>query len=269
MPRIGDRDLHVERRGDGPPLLLIQGMSAHSGHWGEPLLDALAEDFTVVTYDHRGTGRSGPAEEDFTMADLAADAAGVLDALELASAHVLGVSMGGMVAQELALARPERVRSLTLGCTMVGGADTVRPSPEVLQQLAEALLGNDPELTLRTGYEVNLSVGHRADPAAWERFRESAVRLPVPPQARIRFMQAIAGFDTTARAGAIAAPALVIHGTADQTVPIGNGEQVARAIPGARLEPIEGAAHFFFWEAPERTAELVRAHALAVESVPG
>ncbi len=265
MARIGDRDLHVERRGDGPPLLLVQGMSGHSGHWGYPLLDALARDFTVVTYDHRGTGRSGPAEEEFTMADLAGDALGVLDSEGIASAHVLGVSMGGMVAQELALARPERVRSLTLGCTMLGGAETVRPSPEVLQQLAEGLLGNDPELTLRTGYEVNLSPGHRAQAEAWERFRAAASVLPVPPPARIRFMQAIAAFDTTTRASAIAAPVLVIHGTADQTVPIGNGEQVASAIPGARFERIEGAAHFFFWEQPERTAELVREHALAAE----
>ena len=267
MIRVGDRELHAERRGDGPPLLLIQGMSGHSGHWGDALLSALARDFEVVVYDHRGTGRSDPAEEDFAMADLAADAAGVLDGLGIGSAHVVGASMGGMVAQELALAGPARVRTLTLGATILGGEHTVRPAPEVMQAIGEALLAQDPELTMRTGYEVNLSEGHRADPASWEAFRAAAVDRPVTAEARIRFMKAVAAFDTTTRAAAIAAPTLVVHGTADRTVPIGNGEQVAQVIPGARLERLEGAAHFFWLEQPGRTAELVRGHALAADPV--
>src|ERR1700710_2310864 len=114
---VNDTDLHVERRGAGEPLLLIQGMTGHSLHWGEEFLTALERDFELVLYDHRGVGRSAPYAQPFTIADLAADALALLAALDIAQAHVLGISMGGMVAQELALSAPERVLTLTLGAT--------------------------------------------------------------------------------------------------------------------------------------------------------
>src|SRR3712207_1192598 len=101
-------ELHHERRGSGEPILLIQGMSGHSGHWGEPFLSALERDFEVITFDHRGTGRSPRVTEDFTLAELADDAIGVLDALGHDTARVLGISMGSMVAQEVVLRHPER-----------------------------------------------------------------------------------------------------------------------------------------------------------------
>src|SRR3954468_9521217 len=121
LVRIGDAELDVERSGSGPPLLLIRGMSGTALHWGEPFLRALREDFDVIAYDHRGVGASTRLEGEITIADMAADAAALLDALDISSAHVLGISMGGMVAQELALGWPERVRTLTLGCTYCGG----------------------------------------------------------------------------------------------------------------------------------------------------
>jgi 3-oxoadipate enol-lactonase len=119
--RVGEIELDYERSGSGPPLLAIMGMSGTALHWGEPFLGALRDDFEVIVYDHRGVGASSRLEGALTIVQLAEDAAGLLAALELDSAHVLGISMGGMVAQELALAHPERVRTLTLGCTYCGG----------------------------------------------------------------------------------------------------------------------------------------------------
>ena len=101
---IHGHEIHYVQRGDGEPLLLIQGMSGNHLHWGEPFMEELARDVAVTAYDHRGIGRSGRVEEPFTLVDLAEDAVALLDALGLESAHVLGISMGGMIAQEVALA---------------------------------------------------------------------------------------------------------------------------------------------------------------------
>ena len=112
---VGDHELYYERAGMGEPLLLIMGMSGTHLTWGEPFPEALRRDFEVVVYDHRGIGKSADAPGGYSIADLADDAAGLLGVLGWDSAHVVGISMGGMVAQELALRHPERVRTLTLG----------------------------------------------------------------------------------------------------------------------------------------------------------
>src|SRR5947208_9305985 len=159
MPAIsaGEIELDYERSGEGPPLLLIMGMSGTALHWGEPFLDALGRDFEVIVYDHRGVGASSRLEGPLTIAQLAGDAAGLLDALGIESAHVLGISMGGMVAQELALARGELVRTLTLGCTFCGGADSMPTSPAVLGRLAAAMQSGDRARAVRSARAVNVS----------------------------------------------------------------------------------------------------------------
>src|SRR5579862_5527085 len=116
MPTVqaGEVQLSYERSGEGPPLLLIMGMSGTMHHWGEPFLEGLRGAFEVIRFDHRGIGESTPLTEGgLTIAQMAGDAAAMLDALGVESAHVLGISMGGMIAQELALTRPDLV--LTLG----------------------------------------------------------------------------------------------------------------------------------------------------------
>ncbi len=125
MPKIdaGGSELYYERAGSGEPLLLIQGMSATHLAWGRDFLAPLEESFDCIVFDNRGMGLSGEARMPFSTADMAGDVAALLDALEIERAHVVGISMGGMIAQELALAHPERIRTLTLGATYCGGPE--------------------------------------------------------------------------------------------------------------------------------------------------
>jgi 3-oxoadipate enol-lactonase len=260
---VNGATLFYERRGAGEPLLLIQGMSGTHLAWGEPFLAALGDDLDVVIYNHRGVGESGPQEGPVTTPGMADDAAAMLDALGWETAHVLGISMGGMVAQELALRHPERIRRLVLGCTYPGGAEARLADPALIQELAGAMLSGDRELALRTGFAANLSAAYAADEANWEPFHTMATTLPVPVDVIMAQMQAVVGHDTSARLTSIDKPTLVIHGTEDRMLPMVNGEVIARLIPDTRLEVLEGVGHMFWWEQPERSAALVRAHLMA------
>ncbi len=256
-------DLHHVVAGTGEPLLLIQGMSGTHLSWGEPFTAALQDEFQTVAYDHRGIGSSTPADAPFTIGDLAEDAAGLLDRLGWESAHVLGISMGGMVAQELALRHPARLRTLTLGCTYPGGPGSASAPAATMQKLGAAMTSGDRELAIRAGYECNTSEAFREDPANYEAFRAMALAAPARLPTIMLQMQAIAAFDVQSRLGQVAAPTLVIHGTEDQMLPASNGELIAERIPGAELQLWEGVGHVFWWEQPERAAAALKAHALA------
>ena len=260
---VGGRRLFHHRSGAGEPLLLIQGMSGTHLAWGEPFAADLARDFDIVAYDHRGIGRSDRVDELFSIVELAEDALGLLDALGWERAHVLGISMGGMVAQELALRHPERIRTLTLGCTYCGGPDSVPAPPATLERLGTGMMSGDRELAIRTAFEVNVSAAFAAQDGAYDVFRAMAKSLPAPVPVIMLQLQAIAAHDTSARLPSLTLPTLVIHGDEDQMLPVQNGRQIAALIPGAQLEILHGVGHMFWWEQPARAAELVRAHALA------
>jgi 3-oxoadipate enol-lactonase len=249
----GDVELAYELRGSGSALLLVQGLG-YGGRGWVPVLELLAEDFLVVSYDNRGFGASDVPPGPYTVAQLAGDAVAVLDAAGIERAHILGVSLGGMAAQELALSRPERVDRLVLVSTTpgVGGhplpartvslmleAPTLPPS-DALRRFVENALGPDAasELVERI---VAYRTANSPDPGGWQ-------------------SQAAAGatFDALDRIGLIAAPTLVVHGTEDFVIDPRNGEQLARTIPGARIELLQGCGHLASWEQPERLATLVK-----------
>ena len=250
--------LNYVRRGEGEPMLLIQGMSGNHLAWGEPFLSDLERDFDVVAYDHRGVGRSSAVTDPFTITELADDAAALIAALGWEAAHVVGISMGGMVAQELALRHPDRIRTLTLGCTYAGGEGSALTSSQVSTKLAEAMMAGDPDRAIATAYEVNVSPGYGADKSAYGTFYEMATALPTPVPVIMLQMQAIAAHNTLDRLQEISAPTLVIHGTVDEMLPYSNAVLIASKIPDAQLETLEGVAHMFWWEQPERSAAAIR-----------
>jgi pimeloyl-ACP methyl ester carboxylesterase len=260
LAEVADIQLDYERSGSGEPLLLIMGMSGTALHWGEPFLAELRREFEVIVFDHRGVGASTQLHGPVTIAQMAEDASGLLSAIGIDSAHVLGISMGGMIAQELALAHPGQIRTLTLGCTYCGGEGSALAAPEVMQRLGAAMMSGDRQLALRVAWEINVSAQFAADADAYARFlaisEQRAVAVPVV----MAQLQACTAHDTRERLAGLQTDTLVIHGSADQLLPALNGRLIASLIPGAELEMLEDIGHLFFWERPQYAAELIINH---------
>lgn len=263
MPSIdaGGTELYYVRAGSGEPMLLIQGMSATRMTWGRPFLAPLEESFDCIVFDNRGMGLSGPAKLPFAISDLAEDTVALLDALEIERAHVVGISMGGMIGQELLLAHPERIHTLTLGATYCGGPEGTLMAREDLEMLGKAMASGDRRQVFRAMWEINLSPTFRADKSRFEEFCEMGSSLPAPKQVIIQQIQACGAHDTSERLRPSEVPIQVIHGTADRLLGVNNGIQIASLLS---VEPqlLEGVGHMFWWEQPERSAALVRDHAL-------
>jgi 3-oxoadipate enol-lactonase len=249
----GEVRLAYEVQGSGPPLLLVQGLGYGGRGWG-PLLELLAADFRVVFFDNRGFGASDAPPGPYTVGELAGDAAAVLDAAGLERAHVVGVSLGGMVAQELALTRAKRVDRLVLLSTTPGLRGHPMPARTVALMAEAPFLA--PDVALRRF--VDNALGSGAGDGLADRI--VAYRTQNPPDLTGWQAQAAAGatHDALDQIAGITAPTLVVHGTEDAVVDYRNGELLARTIPGARLELLDGVGHLAPWEQPERLAPLLR-----------
>ena len=180
LARAGDIELSYERGGSGPPLLAIVGMSGTRSSWGEAFLGPLREHFEVLVYDHRGTGESSRMDGGrSTIADLAADAAGLLDALGLESVHVLGISMGGMVAQELVIEHPTRAHARARLHLLRRARRRARPA-RGRRAAGRVLRSGDREHAIRTGWEVCVAPRLRDDAELYAVLRELALRRGFP-----------------------------------------------------------------------------------------
>jgi pimeloyl-ACP methyl ester carboxylesterase len=264
--------LYYEVYGEGEPLLLIMGLGANHLSWTGQI-PVYAREFRVIVFDNRGTGQSDfLAGVDYTISLLADDAAALLDALGIDAAHVYGVSMGGMIAQEMALRHPEKVRSLILGATSPGGAHAVSPDAQALRALLDQGAAVDSAVNPAL-LDVLISPAylaeHRAD--LLEKFQGLADYPATSPEAYAAQLQAAARHDTYDRLPDIAAPTLVLHGTDDPLLPVGNARILAERIPGAKLVLLEGARHGYILEkqAEADAAVLDFLHAHAQEEAAG
>ena len=250
--RVRDVNLNYDVRGGGDPLVMIMGLGASSAAWDPRLVEELARSFTVVTFDNRGTGQSDKPDIPYSIEMFADDAAGLMDALGIARAHIFGVSMGGMIAQEFALRHATRVQTLTLGCTTAGGAHSVPPPPESLAILTAPREGVAPGEIIRRGWPLGYTPEYIRDhrdelEAAIPRLLEH----PTPPYAFQRQLEATYTLKTWERLPEIKAPTLVITGAKDVLIPARNSELLAERIPGARLYLIADAGHAFMAQARE------------------
>jgi pimeloyl-ACP methyl ester carboxylesterase len=223
-------------------VLLIQGLGYARWGW-EPVLEPLARSFEVLSFDNRGIGESETPPGPYTAAELATDAVRVLDEAGVERAHVVGTSLGGMIAQELALTYPERVSRLVLACTTPGGPSAFpMPQRTVDLMLARASLREFTENALEPGVRPDLV----------DRILVHRERTAQPFEAWAAQAAAGAGFDASGRLGELAAPTLVQHGDGDVVVDPRNGALLVELIPDARLSLYEGCGHLFFWQEPER-----------------
>ena len=240
-----------EERGSGPALLLVQGLGYARWSW-EPILPGFAARFRVLCFDNRGIGDSDKPPGPYTAQEMAADALQVLDEAGVERAHVLGASLGGMIAQEVAVTAPERVDKLVLCCTTPGGAATV-PMPEATVRLFAEAPSLAPDVALRR-FVVN-ALGESPPAALVEELHRR--RLEHPPDPAGWQAQAAAGTTYPGPAGEIAAPTLIVTGTADNVVDPANADVLAGRISGSRVVRLEGAGHLFFWERPGEVVRIV------------
>lgn len=238
-----------EVQGSGPPLLLIHGLGYARWGW-EPVLPGLAERFSVVLFDNRGIGESEAPPGPYTAAEMAADAIQVLDEAGIERAHVAGTSLGGMIAQELALAYPDRLDRLVLACTTPGGPKA-HPMPAVTIALLAEAAKLEPAVALRRFVENALAPETvEARPEIVERIMSHRLATAQDPKAWAA--QAAAGmtFDAYDRLGAISARTLVVTGTGDVVVDPRNSGLIHELIPGAAYREFPSCGHLFFWERP-------------------
>lgn len=273
MPTIAANGITIayERHGpeEAPPVLLVMGLGAQLTLWPVELVEAIvARGYHVIRYDNRDIGLStkfdaaglpdlgavmmaalsGQAPPvPYTLTDMAADGVALLDALGIGAAHIVGASMGGMIAQLIAVHHPERTLSLTSIMSTTGNPALPPGNPEALAVLLERPAGADAETMIAHGMRIARTIGSPAYPSPEGRLRarvSADFHRSFAPEGVARQMAAIvADGDRRQRLAAITAPALVIHGEEDPLVPVEGGKDTAAAIPGARLLTIPGMGH--------------------------
>ena len=271
MPFVENQGARIywDEQGRGAPVLLIMGLSYPSCMWHRTR-PVLATHYHTITFDNRGVGRSDAPSGPYPIGLMASDAAAVLDAAGIESAHLFGVSMGGMIAQEFALQYPKRVRSLILGCTSAGGPTAVRAEPEA----AQILMTRDKMSPEQAAEALVPFIYDSATPL--EKIEEDlAIRRPwfQRPEAYAAQLQGILAWEAYSRLSGIAAPMFVIHGETDRLVPPGNGKLIAERIPGTKLVMIPHASHLFLTDQTEAAhraiLEFLNAQAGSAESDAG
>ncbi|HYW75705.1 MAG TPA: alpha/beta fold hydrolase [Gammaproteobacteria bacterium] len=256
--KIDNVSLYYELQGSGTPLVLLHGLQGDSSNFAD-LVPALARQHQVLVFDQRGSGWSDKPEQPYSMALYADDTARLMDALGIERAHVLGMSMGGMIAQEFALRHPNRLNGLVLGCTSPGGPNAAKLESAARERTYETAELSAEERAYRLA-EAGLSQGFlRRNRQVLKQLTEARRQRPLDVNALQRRMAAIDAHDTFDRLGDIQAPTLVITGRPDSIVSADNSTILAERIPNARLEVLEPAGHLFWLEKPRETLDLVLA----------
>jgi 3-oxoadipate enol-lactonase len=238
--------IYWDEQGQGPPILLIIGLGYSSLLWHRTR-PTLAQHFRTIALDNRGVGLSDVPPGPYSIAAMASDAASVLDAAGVSRAHVFGISMGGMIAQEFALQYPGRTRSLILGCTSPGGPQAVRAERKV----ADVLFARG--MTWAQAREAALPYIYDAATPHEKIEEDLFVRqqcLPTP-EGYMAQLQAILAWEAYSRLDQITAPTLVIHGNSDALIPPGNARLIAERIPAAKLIMLDRASHLFLTDQTE------------------
>jgi pimeloyl-ACP methyl ester carboxylesterase len=256
MVPTGEGRIAIYARGSGKPIVMINGLGASAQDWG-PLADLLAQRAHVISFDNRGAGQSVAPAQPFTLERMAQDTIAVFEAYHLTSANLVGHSMGGMIAQLVALARPDLVERLVLIGTHSGPQSAVPSTPE-----ARAAMFSQEKLPRETlvrrqfmAYVAPHFLEHRRD----EFEHMLAIRLAnlIPLEMWQLQLQAVLNSERAEALKNIRAPTLIVHGRVDTLVPFANGEKLRDLIPGARLVALDDCGHIVNWEKPIETTAAI------------
>jgi 3-oxoadipate enol-lactonase len=243
--RNGDVSIHYESTGAGAPVLLVMGLGMNATGWWRTIPVLAGAGLRVLAFDNRGVGRSDRPPGPYTTAAMADDAAAVLDAAGAERAHIYGISLGGMIAQEITIRHPARVDRLVLGATTPGGADAVAAADATL-----AFFHRRGQMSAEEAVWASVPYNYAARTRAehGDRIAEDItqrLRFPIEPEPYAAQLAAALGHDTCERLASITAPTLVVHGTDDVMVPPANSILLAERIPDAQLVELPGAAHLY------------------------
>lgn len=259
MPRIkvNGTEVYYEQHGEGPPLIMINGWTLSSEYWPPQLIKDLSRNHQVTIFDNRGTGRSDKPDIPYSIDMMADDVNGLMDTIKVQKAHVLGFSMGGMIAQVLALKHPEKVLSLILCGTLCGGPNAVMNQEAInfIQSVASGLAQEVPKKELMKQFMGLVFTSSYIQENIEELMKP--LEYPTPLHAYQRQAQSILQFDTSERLHEIKVPALVITGEEDVMTPPGNSRDLADRISGAELRLFKDAAHMFLWEVREQATTII------------
>jgi len=247
LVKAGNINLNYDTFGDGEPLLLIMGFGMSGAGWIPSL--PFFSGFKSIYFDNRGTGLSDKPDGIYTVEAMADDASNLLRALGIAKAKVFGVSMGGMIAQELTLRHPEQVSQVVLGCTMAGGPTVKMASPEIVEKLmtAQKMMATDAEKAFDILLPVLMPPEFVAEHPEIKQMMVAGAKMmaPTPPETADRAMAGIQQFNAYDRLGQIKCPVLIVHGDSDVLVPPANADLIKSKIPQAEMYIIPGAGHAF------------------------
>lgn len=248
---IGDIDLYYEIHGppEAPPLVLIGGWASYRWIWFQQV-PSFRKKYRCIVFDNRGAGRSSKPDYPYTMEMFAADTVGLMGALYIENAHILGISMGGLIAQQIAISYPEKVRSLIISSSHFGGPNHV-PMDDKTMALLIAL----PTETISKEQAREMRLQATFSPQFLQKNRELMEQIdawaeehPTPVFAQVHQSSATAAFNSEAELNKITAPTLILHGDNDRAVPTKNGELLAERISTSKLKIIEDASHFVIIE---------------------
>lgn len=249
--QVGSHMVYYEEYGHGHPLVLIAGLGASRFSWRKQV-EPLSQQFRVITFDNRDAGDSAQSSEPYQILQMAADTAGLIRHLGIATTHVMGWSMGGFIALELAIHHPALIDRLVLVATSAGGATHVGPTPAVTMSLMRQE-GETIEQRVRRTQPLMAGPGFfERQPEELDESVKYALLKPMSLEAYMRQLNACMMHDAARRLSEIKAPTLVIHGADDPLVPYANGQYLAAHIPGAKLSTYQGVGHLPPTEATER-----------------
>jgi len=247
-------DIYYEIHGTGAPLVLIAGLGYNSWMWHK-MLPGLAKHFRVIVFDNRGVGETDKPAGPYTAQTLADDTAGLLAALGIKRAAVMGHSMGGFIAQALALSKPEMISKLILSATNFGGPRQIPVTPEAMAVLSDVT--GDPMARLKRGILISCAPGfgerHPEIVEEWLNYRAQHPILPAPYQAQMAIGLGLLSEDACFehKLKNVKAPTLILFGEHDKVVPPGNAELLAKQIPNSTVRILPNAGHFFPFEIPD------------------